>query len=176
MKKKIIILLVSILIISCNNGKNEKAKITEETHQKSGSIDTIVSTSIDSDEDSKEVNLLFEKISNKKSLNTKEYSSLSAYILKNNDASISENIGYLLFQYFQNNNKLSKEFATFLKTKTDDDKERLLSAMIQLMCIDLSEENYTYEKLIADFRFYDREAIAKKRFNECINSIVETGG
>lgn len=173
MKNKIIIVLVSILIISCNKGKNEKAKIIGETHQKSGSIDTIASTSIGSDEDSKEVNLLFEKVSNKKSLNTKEYNSLSAYILKNNDESISENIGYLLFQYFQNDNKLSKEFVAFLKTKTDNDKERLLSAMIQLMCIDLSEENYTYEKLITDFKFYDQEVEIKKVFDECINISIK---
>lgn len=68
---------------------------------------------------------------------------------------------------------MSKEFVTFLKTKTDDDKERLLSAMIQLMCIDLSEENYTYEKLITDFKFYDQEVEIKKVFDECINISIK---
>lgn len=171
MKKSVIILSASIAIISCNNGKNEKTEITKEINQKS----EIVDISFSKNEDNTKVNLLFEKISNKKSLNIEEYSSLSTYIFKNKDESISENIGYLLFQYFQNNNKLSKEFVSFLKTKTDDYKEMLLSVMIQLMCIDLSEENYTYEKLITDFRFFDKEVIAKKIFDECINNVVRTG-
>lgn len=104
-----------------------------------------------------------------------EYTVICRYILndegKNEDE--SEEIGYLLFNYFRGSKNNNEAFSSFLAQKYDNNKkEAILYHLVQSMCIDISEENYTYEKLKQDFSFFMGSISAKKAFDECLKNQV----
>ena len=156
---KIIIIIILLLTLSCSQREN---KTSESIHAEQGNQNQV----------SSQIDVILRKIANKEFLAIGEYNSLSVHILKNKDESFSENVGYLLFKYFENDSKRSNEFVSFLNTKTKDYKKKLLNSMIEIMCIDLSEEKYNYEKLITNFNFYANEISVQKTFEECMNNQV----
>lgn len=117
-----------------------------------------------------EIEIIISKIEKKEKLSLNEYDFFSNYALDNNNESFSENTGYLLFKYFIDNKINVKNFKDYLITKDAKFKDKLLVYFVQLMCIDLADESYNYEKLIKDFNFFQGNLKVKKSFKECINN------
>lgn len=113
---------------------------------------------------------IISKIEKKGKLDIEEYDLFSNYILNNNDESFSENTGYLLFNYFVDNKSSIKDFEDYLITKDSKFKDKLLVYLVKVMCIDLADEKYNYEKLIDKFIFFKGNLKVKESFKECINN------
>ena len=112
--------------------------------------------------------LLLNKLKRKIELTDKNYQSISRFLLKNKNEAMSEEIGYLLFKVLKRDSKTNNNYLSFLTKKGNKYKELILSNLIQIMCIDLGESEYTYRKLINDFVIFKGSMSAEKTFNSCV--------
>ena len=109
-------------------------------------------------------------------LSNLEYTVICRYVLDDQGKyeAESEEIGYLLFEYFRGNKTNNEAFSSFLAQKYDNNKkEAILYRLVQSMCLDIDEANYTYKKLIQDFDFFNGSISAKKAFDECLSNQVK---
>lgn len=102
-----------------------------------------------------------------------DYVYISNFLLKNVDESFSEEIGFTLFEYLKGNGNRNKIFASVFKTKDITYKNKVLKALIQVMCIDLGEEKYTYVKLLKDFSIFEGSSSVKTAFDTCLSNLVD---
>lgn len=168
------------MIISCNKLKDESFEAKEQTYNESAVKDTFINNvksndktkNINNDSDDSAIDNLLKKIKGRESLNSEEYAIISKYALENNDEAASEEIGYLLFQYFRNDKKKNDEFILFLGKEPKAYQIELLNKLVELMCIDFGEEKYTYERLVIDFQFFDKQVTTKAVFNACMENQV----
>lgn len=79
------------------------------------------------------------KLEQKEDLSTTDYQIICEFLINNNNESKSEEIGYLLFDYLQKNEKRNQEFSFFLSRHDSRFKENILCNLIQIMCIDLGD-------------------------------------
>lgn len=117
-----------------------------------------------------DIESIFNKLENKEDLSEDEYSFLINFTLNNKDESLSEGLGYLLFEYLRGEERRNKIFSMILDKDFPVEKDKFLSNVVFLMCIDLSEENYTYAKLIKDFTIFKNNKVVKDTFNKCIKT------
>lgn len=79
-------------------------------------------------------------------------------------------MGYILFEYLKNKPLNNRAFLSYLSSKDDSQKEKFLILLIQIMCIDIGEENYSYDTFVKDFDMFSNSSSAKKAFNECMSN------
>lgn len=103
-------------------------------------------------------------------LTTADYDCICDFLLNNNDESKSEELGYILFEYLKNKPLNNRAFLSYLSRKENSQKEKFLTALIQIMCIDIGEENYSYDTFIKDFDMFSNSSSAKKAFNDCMSN------
>lgn len=127
---------------------------------------------LNSSKSSTKVNIpvFLNKLKKKTILIDKDYQDISVFLLKNKNESMSEEVGYLLFNFFKGNKVANNEYLSFLKKKDKAFKEHILSDLIQIMCIDLEDEKYTYKKLINDFGIFRGSVAAQRSFKQCIDN------
>lgn len=70
------------------------------------------------------------------------------YAMKTSDASTSEQLGYVLYNYFKGNNKRNDCINSFVSQNNINKKE---FSILFLKCIDLENEYENYEELINAF-------------------------
>ena len=113
------------------------------------------------------------KLKKKTKLIEKDYQDISNFLIKNKNESMSEEVGYLLFEFFKENEVANKEYLTFLSKKDRTYKEHVLSELIQMMCVDLEDDGYTYKKLINDFSMFKGSIAAQQSFIKCVDNQVK---
>jgi hypothetical protein len=111
-----------------------------------------------------------DKLRDKVSLDSSAYEELVSFLNTNNDESQSEEVGYLLYQFFKGNEEYNQSFERFLSKKQNSMRDSILSALIQIMCLDLGEDNYTYQRLIKDFPVFKNSEVVKSEFENCVDS------
>lgn len=166
-----IILFSSLLLISCKKETNKEVNSSQNFNKITiGLEDKQKVNQIVANKDSVNMKSIFNKFEKNIKLNMNEYHFFSNYIINNNDESLSENTGYLMFQYFLNNKVYCNDFHVYLKTEKEQKRDKILVVLLQSMCIDLADEKYNYDKLINDFPFFKESELMEKQIEECINN------
>lgn len=152
---------VFLSVFSCETQENNKNNTENKTSQ-----NEFIANKIQGDKD-----LIMKKIEDNKDLSSSEYISLVSILYQQVwDESSSENAGYLLFEYFRGNAQRCNMFSRALNNNKY--RGEILDNLIRIMCIDLTDEQYTYEKLIKDFTFFKGLKEVKQVFTECISNDV----
>jgi hypothetical protein len=163
--KKILYCIFALIpsIVSCNV-KNENKVV---------SIDYVLQDTNSINQQS-HLNILdvSKKMQEQNKLAEIDYDCICDFLFNNSDESISEEIGYQLFEYLQSKTLHNTAFISYLNVKESTLRESVLVALIQAMCIDIGEENYSYDTFIKDFDMFRNSAAAKKTFEECMNNQV----
>lgn len=110
------------------------------------------------------------KMQKQKKLTEADYICICNFLLNNKDESQSEEIGYCLFEYLKGKELNNSAFISFLNKKDISFKEKVECALVQIMCIDIGEDNYSYNKFIEDFSMFKNSPFAMKVFNECMSN------
>ena len=176
MKKNAIIYLIPFFTISCNFiSKKQDKEIDTSSTVKMEIIDTgsIIDAKNLGNKDSSDFSIVLSRMNNQKELIDADYNTIIDFLLTNNNESNSEEVGYAIFEYLKKNKYGNVGFALQLNKKEKSLKDTLLSRLVQIMCIDLGEEDYTYEVFINDFELFKNSASAKKAFKDCMRNQVE---
>lgn len=113
------------------------------------------------------------KMQKQEKLTEGDYKCICDFLINNNDESKSEEAGYVLFEYLRGNQLRNSAFASYLNKKDVSYRERVFNNLIQIMCIDLGEENYSYDAFVKDFSLFRNNVSAKKIFDQCMSNQVE---
>jgi len=166
----VLFFLASLIILGCETYNNKK------------SVEPVISRSEDTilvhndeigkplSDSSQKSDLFKEKLRNKVSLDSIDYEGLVNFLNKNNDESESEEVGYLLYQFLNGNEQYNRSFEKFLSTKDVSIRDSILSSLIKILCLDLGEDNYTYQRLIKDFPLFKGNDASKSEFKNCMDS------
>jgi len=114
-----------------------------------------------------------EKMEKQEKLTEADYDCICDFLFKDESVEGGEGIGYQLFEYLRGNTLNNSAFIFYLNGKESTLKEKVLTALIRTMCIDIGEENYSYDTFVKDFDMFSNSTSAKKAFNECIENQVE---
>lgn len=167
MKNNFALLAIYILFISsCVQKESNKAK---ETIVK----DTKEEVEIKKEITKKEVvtiDIILSKLENKHSLSSKEYEILFQNI-KRNDESISEGLGYLLYEYFYRDNDKEENLKDYLSDVNKDERDAMINLLLKSMCLELMVNEYeSFEKVITDFKFIKDNEKNRNTFNICFEN------
>jgi hypothetical protein len=119
------------------------------------------------------IKMVKDRMEKKVQIDTMDFKNICDFLFNENDEAESEEVGYVLFEYLKDRKKINKLFLSYLNGKTDAYKNKVMEGMVQIMCIDIGEENYDYERFINEFSLFDGNLDAKKAFEECMNNQVE---
>jgi len=181
MQKSIVVCVLLFIVLSCNNSNNnppadagtvadttlkqDTVKHAEQITKDPGSDSNSVKKSFP---ESKDIFMVEEKMKNKAALNDVDYGIIGKFLTQNKDESISEGIGSSLYDYFQRNASANDGYVAFLNKKDNAYREKVLGKFIDMMCIDLGEDKYTYDKLLSDFPLFKGSNAAEKALKTCI--------
>lgn len=154
-----------LFIVSCN-GKNKSKVVATNVVQKEMDCkkDTVSSQS------HSDIFAVSAKMEKQEKLTETDYACICDFLFNNNDESKSEEIGYRLFEYLKGNQSNNSAFVLYLNSKDVSFQSKVQNALVQIMCIDIGEENYTYETFIKDFAMFKNSVSAKNAFNECMSN------
>ena len=161
------VIFALILVVSCNGNNGKKVVSTDFLKKEKTKNKTAVIQQSPRAVDISEVSV---KVQKHKELTKSDYDSICDFLSNNNDESKSEEMGYVLFEYLKNKPLNNRAFLSYLSRKENSQKEKFLTALIQIMCIDIGEENYSYDIFIKDFDMFSNSSSAKKAFNECMSN------
>lgn len=113
------------------------------------------------------------KITNNKMLTRLDFILLDSFIKNNNDESKFEELGYILFNYLNKNKKNNLLFLSYLKIYDNKYQEEFVHSLIKLMCIDIGDANYTYQKFITDFELFKDYVITEKSIFDCLSNNIQ---
>lgn len=113
------------------------------------------------------------KMRDKKKLGEADYIGIDNFLKNNADESSSEEFGYTLFEYLKKNKSNNISFLNFIIRKKREDQNIFLHKLIKVMCIDIGEENYSYENFIKDFELFNNNESAKKSLKDCTGNDIQ---
>ena len=113
---------------------------------------------------------ILKKIENNSEISSKELILLINQALNTSDEADSEQNGSLIFTYLKGNGGRGEGIAKELLPLGKKNRERFLSDLIGLMCIDIIDEDYDYKGFIRDFRFCEDSFSAKLAFQKCLQN------
>lgn len=164
LNKVFILILLVVSVLSCIKRNNT----TEgNLYLKNENISKIT--------DSIRTESVFKKIENDEKLFDKDYKILFNFILNNNDVSLSEQLGLLMFQYFQGQTKRNNDLKSYLIINySKEENNKILSLMINYMSIDITDNYNSYTKFAVDFPMFPIDNdFTIKVFNECLENTIE---
>ena len=186
MQKSIVISVLLSIVLSCKNSNNnppagpgtvtdtalkqDTVKHAEQTTKDPASDTNSIKKSFP---ESKDIFMVEDKMKSKAILNDVDYGIIGKFLTQNKDESISEGVGMSLYEYLKGNSLANEGYVTFLNKKDNAYKEKVLEKLIAIMCIDLGEDKYTYDKLISDFSVVKGSNAAQKALNTCIANYVD---
>ena len=156
-----------ILVVSCDGNNSKNVVSTDLVEKEKPNNETTIVKHSPRVVDISGVSVKMQK-NNK--LTTLDYDCICDFLSNNSDESKSEEPGYILFEYLKNKPLNNSAFLSYLSKKGTSQKEKLLTALIQIMCIDIGEENYSYGAFVKDFDMFSNSTSAKKAFNECMSN------
>lgn len=175
MKNCISIICFSILLnTSCQNRDNNSAvKTTDSISIPNSNIRNDTDEAARSRADTTDILNVESKMRGNKNLVEADYVFIVNFINNNNDESSSEEFGYTLFQYLRKNKSRNISFLNFISKRDKTYQNILLDKLIKIMCIDIGEENYTYEKLIKDFALFANNETIRKSLKSCAGNEIQ---
>jgi hypothetical protein len=178
MKVSVMALYLGLLLSSsCQNTKSDRQtqtnqKVDTNTVSKDVLISDIENTANTKIDTVSSLHFL-DKMKNKKGLIDSDYVSIHNFLITNNDESKSEEMGYTLFEYLKKSKANNLSFSTYLIKRGKKYQEDLLERLVKVMCIDIGEENYSYENFIKDFGLFKNSVAAKKALKDCMGNDVK---
>lgn len=185
MQKSIALSVLLFIVLSCNNNNNppvdagtsmdttlnqDTAKHTEQATKEAVADSGSTKKNFPK---SKDVWMVEEKMKYKAILNEVDYDMIGKFLTQNKDESLSEGVGYSLFEYLNGNASANEGYASYLNKKENAHKEKILEKLIRIMCIDLGEDNYTQDKLIHDFPLFKESKAAEAALKTCMANRIE---
>ncbi len=158
-----------IFIITCKI--SNKDNNSEISNNKNENLNSQQPTKLVQNEN--EIKNIEIKISNNEKLTNLDLIFIDSFLTKNKDESKFEEIGYLLFEYLKKNKKNNFLFSNYLKTLDYNYQENFVHRLIKIMCIDISDDNYTYEKFIIVFELFKDYTITEKSIKECLSNNIQ---
>lgn len=180
--KLYLIVMLSIILVGCTNTKVESIDNKETTSVDTGSasvnkpdkVEVIDSSTTGNGElDTAAIFGVIDKMTTKKNLNDTDYLIIDDFMMNNMDESLGEGVGGNLFEYFKNNKTQNKSLLVFLNKKGEKYKDDYLHMLIKAMCIDIESNEYTYDRLIAEFEIFRNNERVKKSFKDCMASDIQ---
>lgn len=101
-----------------------------------------------------------------KTLSSDQYAHVVSYCQNLNMADLSESLGHELYVHFKKNDAANKQM---LEISTNGNEKNLIT-LVEMMDVDLVSDEYTYEKLVADFPMFANNKSVEKRFFEVIDN------
>jgi len=163
-----------LLFVACINGNRHNiansSEITDLPTQQ-----TATSTESKDTNAIMEINLitLLNKIEDKSEFKEADLEYLCNLLLDNEDESLAESIGGLIFELLKKNSVNNDFFNAYLDKNRAAEKNRILAKMASLMCIELALEEYSYERFVKDFKIFKNSVPAKASFDKCIANWIE---
>ena len=174
MNKKVFVCSMFVLIlfiVSCN-GRNRNKVILKDSAQNEVNNDKVISNdSVPYWVDTTLIRL-YEKMEKMEKLTDPDYDYICDFLLNNRDESLTEGMGYYLFKYLKNNQINNSAFESYLNGKEVPYRKKINRALVQVMCIDIGEGNYTYRTFIKDFSMFKNSVAAKNAFYECLKNLL----
>ena len=171
MQKSILISSLVFFVISCNNNPEPQPvnsgtkKVPAETTKDTTVNETAAPTSTKE----KEIFIISKKMDDHAVLDSADYNVIDSY-LSDHDEDGSEGVGYSLHNYFKGNKPANEGYLIFLNNKGTAFREKVLSELIAIMCIDLAEDKYTYQGLVSDFGLFKESKAAEKALKTCMDN------
>ena len=159
-------------VVSCGGGNESELIKTDSTQVE-------INNKIDNEEETIDEGLSPEmlntitKMKKQEELTEVDYDCICDFLFNNYDESLSEGIGYRLFEYLRGNQPNNNDFISYLSSKETSYKEKVLNELIKIMSIDIELEEYSYETLIKDFDMFKNSVSAKKAFERCMENWLE---
>jgi len=173
MNKKVFVFNIFLILffVSCN-GRSGNKVIPKDSAQNEVSNSKVVTT--DSVQDDVDTTLIrvYEKMGKMEKLTDPDYDYICDFLLNNRDESLTEGMGYYLFKYLKNNQINNSAFESYLNGKEVPYRKKINRALVQVMCIDIGEGNYTYSTFIKDFSMLKNSVSAKNAFYECLKNLL----
>jgi len=156
---KLIIFLTSIVLLSCSNQNNNKNVVDRKEaidsysyNKDSANIAIKKKTTIKIDS----VHYILEKLDKGHDFSSQDYIYLLKLIKTNTDESLSEGLGYSLFNFLKDNKSRNSRMKIIIDSTESKQNESFLTNLIDLMSIDLCDDNnYSSEDLIKHFPIFD---------------------
>lgn len=165
-----------VLLSACTNG-NKSGNVNSEELVETSAEQTDISQASESEDSiwDEKTTVLMSKLERKEKLTDAEFQHLCYLLLKDTsvDESFGEGFGNSIFQYFRSNSENARSFGVYLDQNQSSDKERILKEMVFIMCIDIGEEKYSYDRFIEDFELFNNSASAQESFDRCIANWVD---
>lgn len=162
----ILICCATAIFLSCKGNNLEKSQISLNKNDSLEQVnikDTVKINQVSFTE-------IISKVENNKDLTDKEYAVLLDSIFVETDEAQSEQNGYLMFTYLIDNSKRCDKVSTQLLSKSQVDRDKILTDLVALMCIDILDEDYDYNGFIKRFKLFDNNKKAEIAFNECLEN------
>lgn len=163
-----------LLFVACINGNRHNiVNSTDITDLPTQQIDT--STESKDTNAPMEINLitLLDKLENKSEFKEADFEYLCNLLLDNEDESLAESIGGLIFELLIKNPVNNDLLNAYLDKNRGAEKNRILAEMASFMCIELALEEYSYERFVKDFKIFENSVPAKASFDKCIANWIE---
>lgn len=163
---KILLFLTLFLLASCYVKNKSEAGVSDnvlDDHLENRDTSISVITSISD---------VVEKMQAKNHLSVTDFAIVDTFLLENTDESASEEVGYALFEYLKADSVNNQAFKSYLSQKRNSYRALILRHLIEIMCIDLGEENYHYNKFLKDFPLFENDSSAKQIFENCTSNQV----
>ena len=176
MQRIILINILLLLVMSCeNSNKNQPSSSAAVSASDQAGKDSGVKSTVTQKVFPKSTNItmVVSKMENHVQLNDVDYNIINGFLSGNKDESTSEGVGYTLFEYLKGNKPANEGYDSFLNKKGSAYKEKILEKLIQIMCVDLGDEKYTYEKLTSDFSLFKESNAAQKALKTGMDNKVE---
>jgi hypothetical protein len=175
--KKIMYYAVLLLLffVSCENtnentsAKQEDCMSDEKTEKEMTQLDSAQTSDGNNAISRNDIYTVSEKMKKQAKLTETDYATICDFMFNNVDESLSEEIGYRLFEYLKSNQLNNDAFILYLNEKEISYKENIKSSLVEIMCIDIGEENYSYDTFIKDFDMFKNSISAKRAFDECMD-------
>lgn len=156
-----------ILIVSCSGNNRKKVVSSDFLKKQNASVKT---EAVQQSPHVVDISKVSVKMQTNSKLTTTDYDCICDFLLNNNDEAKSEELGYILFEYLKNKPLNNRDFLSYLSKKETSQKDMFLISLIQIMCIDIGEENYSYDTFIKDFYMFSNSSSTKKAFNDCMSN------
>ena len=163
--------VLMFFIASCNKKGESKITATELVQPKI-IVEELITTQKEENKDEQQSDILelYKRMQKHEKLTNTDYDFICDFLENNTDESLSEGMGYELFEYLKGNLSNNNAFVSYLNEKDVSFKEKVQKALVQIMCIDIGEGNYSYDTFVKDFDMFKNSVSAKNAFKECMSN------
>lgn len=123
-------------------------------------------------EEGKVVDLLVDNFFNSKNPKILYYALYSSYSINYSDESMNENISLYTYEMFTEDKNKSNILLGYIKKLPKSVEDKITVSIVNMMCLDLGDNQYTFDKFLVDFEKLAQNLKARETAKNCIDNYV----